>query len=164
MLINGICHFADCNGIHAGLENGTVKDHQFSASSSWDDWNGGKDLASEARLNNDHFWASGRRVNQWIQIDFLTETPIKGVISQGCGYKHLGQWVTAYQVLFGSDEATLEPIREFGSIKVRMRALIGAFTADLIFLDCACLSYHKLFRIKLVTINKLDFVCILIFV
>ena len=60
-------------------------------------------------------------MNQWIQIDFLTETPIKGIISQGCGRWELAQWVTAYQVLLGSDETTLEPIMESGSVKVGVR-------------------------------------------
>ena len=55
-------------------------------------------------------------MGQWIQIDFLEETPIKGITTQGAGTQE--QWVTEYQVAVGNIEGALEPIMESGSIKV----------------------------------------------
>ena len=114
----------DCEGIPAGLEDGSVTKSQFSASSSYL----GGDWASRARLNNvDSYWASDNPATkeQWIQIDLVIETPVKGIISQGSGTR-IQQWVKTYQVLLGNDEARLNPIRQSGSIKVSVSK--GALT------------------------------------
>ena len=103
----------------AGLEDGSIGDDQITSSSRYgnsDDrapWN--------ARLNNEAtFWAAAnnRRTGyHWLQIDFVNDTIIKGIRTQG-SLPAQGQWVRSLEIETGDDEDILYPIQVNGSIVV----------------------------------------------
>ena len=108
-------------GVPAGLEDGYIKDAEMSASSVYGD---GVRLAPwYARLHNESFWAvalPAGNEDHWLQIDLLFDTrPIKGIRTQG-SLPGIGQWVWTLQVHTGNDETSLEPIMEFGVVKVSL--------------------------------------------
>ncbi len=95
------------------MEDGRIADSQITASSEWDNNHGPK----YARLNfvPPHSsisggWSAGANdVNQWIQVDFSTESEISGIIIQG---KELAaeQWVTQYKVQYSDDGSNWNPV------------------------------------------------------
>ena len=109
----------------AGLQDGSITDAQFSASSShYTDYN--VEYCGRcpwyARLHNDDFWAVLNYENSyhWIQIDLLSATqPIVGIQTQGSTPEtRPTQWVETLQVETGNDSTSLKPIMESGVNKV----------------------------------------------
>ena len=104
-----------------GLEDGTIQDHQITGSSRYvadplykPPW--------EARLHNDNYW-SGRddgKHQVWIQINFLHEVQIVGILVQGAGI-HEDLWVTEVKIKSGIDVDNLEEIEKDNGDKVRKR-------------------------------------------
>ena len=58
-------------------------------------------------------WTAGY-VGQWLQVDFGQETKIAGVVTQG--RPNLDQWVTEYEIHYGSSTTSLQPIMFKGEI------------------------------------------------
>ncbi|XP_072015031.1 uncharacterized protein [Amphiura filiformis] len=85
-----------------GLEDGSVTDNQFTASSVYADLSPYK-----GRLNNARFWAaSSGSLPCWLQVDFLTPVVITGIKTQGAGT--VGQWIKTFQVKYGTDVNALK--------------------------------------------------------
>ena len=100
----------------AGLEDGSISDDQITSSSRYGDrapWN--------ARLNNETtFWAAANNIrtgDHWLQIDFINETTIKGIQTQG-SLPAQAQWVSYLEIEAGDDEFILHPIQVNGSVVV----------------------------------------------
>ena len=102
------------------MESGKIADGQITASSEWDS-NHGPD---RARLNQPRqgflrgAWTAGSRYqnrDQWIQISFLSETVITGIITQGRADED--QWVTQYTIEYTPDGFTWT---YYGSSSVRV--------------------------------------------
>ncbi|XP_072017311.1 EGF-like repeat and discoidin I-like domain-containing protein 3 [Amphiura filiformis] len=87
-----------------GLEDGSVTDNQFTASSTY----AYEDLPPyKGRLNDARFWAaSSASLPCWLQVDFLTPVVITGIKTQGAGT--IGQWIKTFQVKFGTDVNALK--------------------------------------------------------
>ncbi|XP_072017312.1 EGF-like repeat and discoidin I-like domain-containing protein 3 [Amphiura filiformis] len=82
-----------------GLEDGSVTENQFTASSTWP---AGDIAPYKGRLNNAGFWAaSSRSLPCWLQVDFLSPVVITGIKTQGA--TRVGQWIKTFQVKFGTD-------------------------------------------------------------
>jgi len=79
-----------------------VKDVQITANAVWG--NNVELLGPQlARLFNDRYWAGGaRQPNQWIQVDFIEDMTIYGVVTQGTG-KSLNEHVQTYNILYRRD-------------------------------------------------------------
>ncbi|XP_072017023.1 uncharacterized protein [Amphiura filiformis] len=92
------------SGIHGplGLEDGSVTDNQFTASSTYGDLSPYK-----GRLNNVDFWAaSSALLPCWLQVDLLSPVVITGIKTQGA--TRVAQWIKTFQVKFGIDVNALE--------------------------------------------------------
>ena len=51
---------------------------------------------------------------EWLQVSLPEPTLVTGVITQG--RENFDHWVTSYQVLFGNDSSTMEPVTDtFGN-------------------------------------------------
>ncbi|XP_072017666.1 uncharacterized protein [Amphiura filiformis] len=87
-----------------GLEDGSVTDNQFTASSTW----AFGDIAPyKGRLNYTGFWAAASRsLPCWLQVDFLSPVVITGIKTQGA--PTVDQWIKTFQVKFGSDVNALK--------------------------------------------------------
>ena len=109
--------------IPAGLQDGSIRGEQFSASSSHYNVEYCGRCPWYARLHNDNFWAvlnPTANSYHWIQIDLLSAArPIIGIQTQGSTPETLPlQWVETLQVETGNDSTSLKPIMESGIIKV----------------------------------------------
>lgn len=88
------------------MENKRIKDHQITASSSYND-----DFDTygphRARLNLAS-WPPGYRANPaefqstWIKVDLGTEKVITGLATQGYGNTSVREWITSYIVMYES--------------------------------------------------------------
>merc|ERR1712038_392925 len=92
----------------AGMEDGSIKDSQISASSYAQHNDHHKPWYS--RLNNHHgsdWWGVGvnRQIHdpsQWIQVDLGKEKEIHGIMTQGSGSARWSQYVTTFKILYRS--------------------------------------------------------------
>ncbi|XP_072019705.1 lactadherin-like [Amphiura filiformis] len=93
-------------GAALGMESGRIKDNQITASSSYEGWSYGPE---NARLNKTRVtgssiggWCALRNNDdQWIQVNLMVSTTVRGIITQGREDKD--QWVTEYKVQSSSD-------------------------------------------------------------
>ena len=86
------------------MENRLIKDSQITASTQYD----GNHAAIQGRLN---FRAGGGKaggwsartndVKQWIQVDFLSDTKVTQIVTQG--RNAYNQWVKKYKLQYSSD-------------------------------------------------------------
>ncbi|XP_030642288.1 discoidin, CUB and LCCL domain-containing protein 2 [Chanos chanos] len=112
-----------CYGM-LGLESGVVSSSQISASSVWE-WSHDNSLA-----NQDTVWGpSGARLkkaglpwvaaisnqHQWIQVDFIKEKRITGIITTGSTLSQYQFYVSAYRILYSRDGQKWTGFREAGS-------------------------------------------------
>ncbi|XP_072022551.1 lactadherin-like [Amphiura filiformis] len=90
-----------------GLEDGSVTNNQFTASSTYLDLSPYK-----GRLNDARFWAASSGSQPcWLQVDFLTSVVITGIKTQGAGT--VGQWIKTFQLKFGTDVNALKDVAGF---------------------------------------------------
>ncbi|XP_072025097.1 uncharacterized protein [Amphiura filiformis] len=83
-----------------GMENGNISDTDISSSTT----NGGY-LPELARLHTASAWRSYyNNAQQWIQVQFLRQLPITGIITQG--EKGANVWVTRFKVQYSLDYQT----------------------------------------------------------
>ena len=79
-----------------GMENYNISDAQISASSSHDGYS-----PQDARLHFGSAWVAYQPDIQWIQVRFLRQVPITGVITQGEEGENI--WVKTYKVRYSLD-------------------------------------------------------------
>lgn len=100
------------------MESGAISDGQISASSEWDT----NHAAIQGRLN---FQQTGIKIgawsaltldtNQWLQVDnggYYTR--VSRVATQGRNSPSVNQWVTEYQLQYGSNGVNFQYYREPG--------------------------------------------------
>ena len=103
-----------------GIQNGRIKNSAMTASSQWDvnhaAWLARLHRARRGRLMG--AWSSRHNNhNQWLQIDMGRHMKCSGINTQG--RQDADQWVTAYQILYGSDGTRFSYVREWwDNIKV----------------------------------------------
>jgi hypothetical protein len=100
-----------------GMENGTIRDNQITASSEY----GSFYSASNGRLNNNGtigVWSAKKNNgNQWLQVDFQRSTIITGISTQGRVSYH-NQHVKNYTISFSVDGAKFHNYKLNGIHKV----------------------------------------------
>ncbi|GBM76178.1 hypothetical protein AVEN_138625-1, partial [Araneus ventricosus] len=90
-----------------GLETGALLDSQLSASSSFSS----AFTPENARLGSDSVWAAADLdENQYLQVDFLDEANVTGIITKG--REDIPQWVTAYTLSYSNDGETWNKIKK----------------------------------------------------
>ena len=108
-----------------GIQNGRIKNSAMTASSQWDvnhaSWLARLHRARRGRLMG--AWSSRHNNHhQWLQIDMGRFTKCSGINTQG--RQDADQWVTAYQILYGSDGTRFSYVREWwDNIKVSVQRL-----------------------------------------
>ena len=118
-----------------GLEDGTIKDHQITASSHGVIEDPLYRPPWEGRLHNDNYWygrADGKKDKVWIQIDFLHEVEMIGILVQGAGNRAEDLWVTEVKIETGNDVDELEKgrgdkVRERGSKSLIQIKILGPY-------------------------------------
>ena len=94
-----------------GMENKDIRDDQITASSFYT-------RASEGRLNNNRCWVVKSLTNPWIQVNFLQQTIVTGLITQG--RRDAEEWVKTLQIQYEESIDKLVYIVESGNSKVRI--------------------------------------------
>ncbi|CAL1296415.1 unnamed protein product [Larinioides sclopetarius] len=90
-----------------GLETGALLDSQLSASSCFSS----AFTPENARLGSDSVWAAADLdENQYLQVDFLDEANVTGIITKG--REDIPQWVTAYSLSYSNDGETWNKIKK----------------------------------------------------
>ncbi|GIY76924.1 EGF-like repeat and discoidin I-like domain-containing protein 3 [Caerostris extrusa] len=90
-----------------GLENGALMDSQLSASSSYSSMS----TPENVRLGSDSVWSAAYSDDkQYLQIDFLDEANVTGIITKG--REDEPQWVTAYTVSYSNDGIIWNKIKD----------------------------------------------------
>ena len=108
-----------------GIQNGRIKNSAMTASSQWDvnhaSWLARLHRARRGRLMG--AWSSRHNNHhQWLQIDMGRFMKCSGINTQG--RQDADQWVTAYQILYGSDGTRFSYVREWwDNIKVSVQRL-----------------------------------------
>ena len=112
----------ECN-TPLGMEDGTITDGQISASSEYP--YSVSHGPANARLN---FRGGNGRTgswsvapgdnNPWLKVDFLHETTVTGVITQGRPDACCPQWVSRYTVSYSQDGVNFQNYMENGQRKV----------------------------------------------
>ena len=122
------------------MENSTILDSQFSASSE----NSYALRPAAARLNlepTSHNHASWRPVvntNSWLQVDFLKHTRISLILTQGRPNQDF--FVTSYLVSYSTNEVDFQFIKEHGRDKVSTK-----FSSSFMYRGCCIIKvWNKL--------------------
>lgn len=101
------------------MENFRITPAQISASSQ----HNGNLAPNIGRLHykgNSGAWAARvNDVNQWIQIDFLIQTTVSYVATQG--RHNVGQWVTQYKLQYSSDGNSFQDFKQQGESTFKVR-------------------------------------------
>ena len=103
-----------------GMENSMITNSQIAASSIKDKHS----RQSNARLNfvsipgkKSGAWvASDNDTQPWIQVDFIVNLTLKAISTQG--REDAAEWVTSYEVSYGTNASFLQKYTETGQVKV----------------------------------------------
>ncbi|CAL8321322.1 unnamed protein product [Merluccius merluccius] len=100
------CELDGCS-VPLGMEDGTINDHQITASSTASSWFAGPWKPSLARLNLQgavNAWqAMHENMNQWLQIELTQVKKITGIITQGAKSLGTEMYVTSYSLQYSDD-------------------------------------------------------------
>ena len=100
-----------------GMTDGSVTDNQITANSFWtyfEPW--------EGRLHSFSHW-TGAVYTPWIQVDFLFNVVMKGIITQGSAYIGVNGWVTKLRIQTGHSVYSLKFVTDEGSTKPKVCSL-----------------------------------------
>ena len=106
------------------MENGYIKDDQLSSSSAYSDTRcceaarGRLGITTHLRSNS---WVPGAKdTTSWVKVDFITDTSVSGIMTQGGSDNQNDMWVINYTMSYSKDGQTFQHYLENNETKVSL--------------------------------------------
>ena len=142
------------------MENGYIKDHQLTASSVVSISDPLCCLPARARFgisatNLEDSWVPGSKdTAPWLRVDFIANTSVSGIMTQGGRNRGTEGWINNYTVSYSTDGEMFQYYSENDATKVKIIKRIFALEQDKLELE---LEIRVRIRDKL---NKINFLLI----